>query len=84
MHPATTRSEIQAAMRMARMSAGPSRGRLPAALSVGIGLLALMVGLSFFYLRDGGGVEIGPVFPMAVLALIILLGLVVVLIRSSR
>jgi hypothetical protein len=80
-HPATTRAEIRAAVSLAARRAGPG-GSKPAAalgLSLGLGIAAFVLGLVF--LERGGGVEIGPVLPMIVLALIIFLALTLIAIR---
>lgn len=83
-HPATTKAEIRAAVRMAQASAGggPSNVAALLSLSLGLGVAALTFGLFFFRSAGGGGAdgpEIGPVLPMIIMALIVLLGLVMVI-----
>ena len=82
-HPATSNAEIRAAIRMAQMSAGPDRTKLAVGLSLGVGLGVMMLTLGLFFFRSAGEVEIGPIFPMIIMALIVLLGLVVAAVKIS-
>jgi len=82
-HPATSNAEIRAAVRMAQMSAGPDRTKLAAGLSLGVGLGVMMLTLGLFFFRSAGDVEIGPIFPMIIMALVVLLGLVAVVVKMN-
>ena len=82
-HPAVTKSEVRAAIRMAQMSAGPDQTKLALGLSLGIGLGVMMLTLGLFYFRSVGDVEITAIFPMVILGIIVLLGLVAVMVKMK-
>jgi len=82
-HPATSNAEIRAAIRMAQMSAGPDRTKVAVGLSLGLGLGVLMLTLGLFFFRSAGEVEMGPIFPMIIMAVIVILGLVVAAVKIS-
>ena len=83
-HPAVTKAEIQAAIRMAQTTAGPDHTKVALGLSVGLGLVVLFLGAGLFYFRTAGGdVEIGPILPMIIMALIILVGVVAVAFKAQ-
>ncbi len=80
-HPSVTKAEIRAAIHIARMSAGPDRGRVGALLSVtlGLGVAGLLAGL--FVFQGAGGGESGAAFPMIIAAVIALLAIVMVTVK---
>jgi len=78
-HPAVTKAEIRAAIRMAQMSGGSNPAVLVGALVAGLGVFGLALGL-FFMRGSGGGLEM-PAMPMVVLALVVFLGIVAVLLK---
>ena len=82
-HPAVTKSEVRAAIRMAQMSAGPAKTNLAVGLSLGVGLGVMMLTLGLFYFRSVGDVEITAIFPMIIMALIVLIGLVAVMVKMK-
>lgn len=75
-HPATTRAEIRAAIRMAQMSVGPDRTKVAVGVSLALGLGVAMLTLGLFYFRSAGNVEIRPSVSMIIIAVIVFLGLV--------
>lgn len=80
-NPATTSAEIRAAYRMAQAATGKGSANIAAGVSVGIGLLVAMLGLGLVYFRSAGEIEIGPIFPMIIMALIVLIGLVAIVVN---
>jgi hypothetical protein len=83
-HPATTHAEIRAAVRMAQMSAGGAQSKVAVGLTFGLGLGVMFLVLGLFYFRSAGGgggegMEIGPVLPVIIMAIIALLGVVMVI-----
>jgi hypothetical protein len=80
-HPATTRAEIRAAIRMAQMSTGPDRTKVAAGVSLAIGLSLAMGVLGFAFFRSGGDMEFRASLPII---MIVLFGIVaaVVAMRS--
>lgn len=82
-HPATTGAEVRAAIRMAQTSAGPDRKKVAAGISLALGLGVAMLTLGLFFFRSAGDVEIGPIFPMVIMGIIVLLGLVVVIVKMQ-
>jgi len=76
-HPETTKAELRAAIRMAQPSAGPDRTKVAVGISLALGLGMAMITLGFLFFRSAGDVEIGPIMPRIILAMIVLLGLVV-------
>ena len=83
-HPATSRAEIRAAIRMAQMSAGPDKTNVALGISLALGLGVAMLTLGLFFFRStGGDLEIGPVFPMIIMVAIVLLGAVAAMIAMK-
>jgi hypothetical protein len=80
-HPAVTKGEIRAAVRMAQASAGPDKSMVAAGVSVVTGLLVAMSVAGLLYFRNSGGVEIRTGLPMIIMAVILLLGLVVAIFK---
>jgi len=83
-HPATTKAEIRAAIRMAQMSAGPDKTKVAAGISLALGLGVAMLTLGLFFFASAGEVNFRAISPMIIMAVIVLLGLVaaVIAIRS--
>jgi hypothetical protein len=81
-HPATTRAEIRGAIRMAQMSAGMDRTKVAAGVAVALGLGVTMLALGLLYFRNAGGVEMGTISPMIIMAVIVLLGIVAVIVKT--
>ncbi len=85
-HPATTRNEVRAAMRMAQVSGGPGASPLVLKLTLALGLLVagVLAGV-FVFLRQGGDMSWGESVPMVAVALgVFLLMLVVLVVKGSR
>lgn len=82
-HPAVTKAEIRAAINMAQATTGPDNTKLALGLSVGLGLVVLFLGLGLFYFRSVGEVEIGPILPMIIMALIALIGVAVLVMKAQ-
>jgi hypothetical protein len=81
-HPATTKGEVRAALKLAQMSAGPDRTQTAALISFGLGVCVFLLALGLFFFRSGGGdLDIPASFPMIIMGLIVLLGIVVALLR---
>ena len=83
-HPATSKAEVRAAIRLAQASAGSDTTKVAAGISLALGLGVAMLTLGLFYFRSAGEVEIGPIFPMIIMALIVLLGLVVAIVKMKE
>ncbi|MGW8265777.1 MAG: hypothetical protein ACWGSQ_05370 [Longimicrobiales bacterium] len=83
-HPATSDSEIRAAVRLAQLSSRSGNQALPALLSVGLGLLVAGVLAGVLVLRSSGGpAPDWSGMPMVVMAVIAFLLIVLVLVKAS-
>ena len=82
-HPAVTKAEIRAAVRLAQMTAGPDRTKVATVLSLALGLGVAFLTLGLFYFRSAGDVEYGPFFPMIILAMIVLIGVVALAVKAK-
>jgi len=81
-NPATTSAEIRDAVRMARAATGKGSANVAAGVSVGIGLVVAMLVLGLVFFQSAGEFEIGPILPMIIMALIIvLIGLVAIVVN---
>ena len=82
-HPATTKTEVKAALKMAQMSSGSDTARVAAILSLVVGLLAFALFAGLFYFRSGGGVEMdwAPILPGIIMGIIVVLGIAAVAIK---
>jgi hypothetical protein len=82
-HPATTKAEIRAAIRMAQVRGGSDMTKVAAGLSVvlGLGVAMLLAGLFFF--RAGGEASIRAISPMIIMVVIALLLVVLVVVKSQ-
>ena len=76
-HPATTRAEVRAAIRMAQMSTGPDRTKVATGVSLAIGVSLAMGVLGFAFFRSAGVVDIRSISVPIIMAVIVFLGLVV-------
>jgi hypothetical protein len=83
-HPATTRAEIRAAVRMAQMSTSGSQATAVTVISLVLGLVVLFLGAGLFYFRNAGQTEFTLALPMivAILVFVLLIGLVVIKARE--
>lgn len=75
-HPATSKAEIRAAIRMAQMSAGPDRSKAVVGISLALGLGVMMLTLGLVFFQRAGGAPIEPNLSMVILVIIVLVGLV--------
>lgn len=80
-NPTTTSAEIRDAYRMARAAQGKSKNNVAVGVSLGIGLTVAMLGLGLVFFRSAGEIEIGPLLPMIIMALIVLIGLVAIVVN---
>jgi hypothetical protein len=80
-NPATTSAEIRAAYRMARAASGKGSANVAAGVSVALGLGVAMLTLGLFFFRGAGEIEIGPIFPGIIMAVIVLVGLVAIVVN---
>lgn len=76
-HPAMSKAEVQAAFRMAQVARGSNRTAAVLALSVGLGLGALFLGV-FYFLR-AGDIPVGPILPLIIGVIVVLLGILALL-----
>jgi hypothetical protein len=72
-HPAITKAEIQAAFRMAQVARGSNRTEAVLALSVGLGLGALFLGVFFFL--GAGDLAVRPILPLIIGIIVVLLAI---------
>jgi hypothetical protein len=79
-HPATTRSEIRAALSMAARATGPAASA-SAALAVGLTLALVMGGVIFFYVQGGSPTEFRAALPMVIMSIIVFLGVLLLIIK---
>jgi hypothetical protein len=82
-HPATSDAEIRAAVRLAQLSSRSGNQALPAAVSLGVGLLAAGVAAGIVFFRAGAGGEMESGFPMIVMAVAVFLAIVFVLVKVA-
>lgn len=80
-NPTTTSAEIRDAYRMARAAQGKNNDNVAVGVSVGIGLMVAMLGLGLVFFKSAGEIEIGPIFPMIIMGLIVLIGLVAIVVN---
>ncbi len=80
-HPATTRAEIRAAIRMAQMSAGPDRTKVAVGVSLALGVSLAMGVLGFAFFQSAGGVEFRAALPFI---LIVLFGILAAVIAVKK
>jgi hypothetical protein len=82
-HPATTRAEIRAAVRMAQMStAAGNQATAVTAISLALGLVVAFLGFGLFYFRSAGEAEFTPVLPMIIVALIVAIAIGMFVVRN--
>jgi hypothetical protein len=72
-HPAMTKAEIRAALRLAQVSGGSNSTAAVLSISLGLGVAMLLLGV--FYFRAGGDLPIRPVLPMIIGVAIVLFGI---------
>ena len=83
-HPQTTNAEIRAAIRMAQGATGPDRTTMVTAVSLGLGIMMLMLGAGIFFLRGGsGGGGLDAVMPVVIIALVVVLAVVAALVKVA-
>lgn len=82
-HPATTKTEVKAALKMTQMSSGTDTTRIAAILSLVVGLLMFGVFAGLIYFRSAGGGEMdwAPILPGIIMGIIAVLGVAVVAIK---
>jgi hypothetical protein len=79
-HPATSKTEIRAAIRMAQMSSGPDRTKVAAVVSLLVGL-GVAFALMFFF-RSTGGMEIRASLPFIIMFVILFLMIVLAIVKA--
>ncbi len=82
-HPAVTNAEVRAAIRLAQASAGPDQTRITAVLSMTVGLVIAGLGLGFFYFRSTGGGDFGPILPLIIAVLVVLVGVAMLVVKAQ-
>jgi hypothetical protein len=81
-HPATTKAEIRAAVRMAQMSAAGSQATAVTVISLALGLVVAFLGFGLFYFRSAGDTEITAALPMIIVGLIVLIAIAMAVVRN--
>ena len=82
-HPAVTNAEVRAAIRLAQASAGPDQTRIAAILSLTVGLVIAGLGLGLFYFRSTGGGDFGPILPIIIAVLVVLVGVAMLAVKAQ-
>ncbi|MCJ7630553.1 MAG: hypothetical protein MUO50_19435 [Longimicrobiales bacterium] len=82
-HPATSKTEIRAAIRMAQMSSGPDRTKVAAGLGLAVGLGVMMLTLGLFFFRSTGGMEIRASLPFIIMFVIFFLMIVLAIVKAQ-
>ena len=77
-HPATTRAEIRAAIRIAQVRGGGDMTKVAASLSIVLGLGVAMLLAGLLYFRAGGELSIAAYRPLIIMAVIAVLLIVLV------
>lgn len=80
-HPATSKTEIRAAIRMAQMSSGPDRTKVAAVVSLLVGGWVAFA-LVYFFFRRTGGMEVGASLPFIILFVIFFLMIVLAIVKA--
>lgn len=83
-HPAATKAEIRAAIRLAQMSAGPDNTKVAVGLSLALGLGVMMMVLGLFYSKNAGGIEIAAALPIIIAVVVGLLVVVLAVAKAQR
>ncbi|MGD2120667.1 MAG: hypothetical protein PVJ76_02935 [Gemmatimonadota bacterium] len=83
-HPATTRTEIRAAVRMALMSTGGNQATVATVLSLVLGLGVAVLGFGLFFFQRAGEVEITAALPMIIAALLLVFAIAMFVIRNRQ
>ncbi len=83
-HPATTRAEIRAAVRMALMSTGGSQATMAMVLSLVLGLVVAVLGFGLLFFRSAGEAEVTTALPMIIVALILGIAILMFVVRSRQ
>jgi len=83
-HPAVTNAEVRAAVRLAQAPAGPDRSRMALVLSLTVGLVMAFLGLGLFYFRSTGGGDFGPILPIIIGVLVVVLGIAMLVVKAAQ
>jgi hypothetical protein len=83
-HPATTRTEIRAAVRMALMSTGGNQATVATVISLVLGLVVLFLGFGLFFFQNAGETEITAALPMIIVALILFIAIAMLVVRNRQ
>lgn len=83
-HPNTSGAEVRAALKLAQAATGKDNTAVAVGLSLALGLGVAVLALLLFFRSGGGEMEIRPLFPMIIMALIILFGLVAVVMARRQ
>ncbi len=81
-HPATTRAEIRAAVRMAQMSAGGNQATMATVVSLVVGLVVMFLGVGLLYFRSAGEADFTLALPGIVAIMILILAIVLIVVRT--
>jgi hypothetical protein len=83
-HPATTRAEIRAAVRMAQMSTGGNQATVATVISLVLGLVVMFLAMGLFYFRSAGETEMTVALPIIIVAVILVLLLAMFVVRNRQ